>query len=393
MDDGIKFVNWTNNQPTAFSDAFNSEVSVGLITVFDALAYNGMQINGSMEVSQFNGTNSVSFAAGTSSAYVIDQWHLGKSGSMAIAAQQVADAPVGYTNSLKVTVSTAEASLGANDYVYVRQPIEGYRTSRLAFGTANASSVSFGFWTKHYRTGTWSGSVYNSATNRSYPFDYTQNASGIWEYKTVTVSGDITGTWVGNTNGIGLWVSFCVAVGSTYAGAAGVWANSLYFGSTDNVNGVASVSDTFQISGVIILPGIELPPSSRASFIMRSYDLELPLCQRLFSKSFTDGTVPGNSATENNRVFGMEISVLRSQRTNYPVSMRAAPTMVFYSANVGTPSNGQWSAYVSGAWVACTGTTLDQQTDKSFSLYATAAGVVEGSPYLFTGHWTADIRF
>jgi hypothetical protein len=247
---------------------------------FDALAYNGMQINGSMDVSQQNGTTAVT----TSGSYIVDGWLLNASGTMAISVAQVADAPPGYTNSIKASVTTAEASLGASDFVGLIQVIEGFRSSRLAFGAASAQPISIGFWTKNHRTGAYSGSIRNSATARSYPFSFTQNVADTWEYKTVTIPGDVTGTWVGNTNGIGLGICFTMACGTTFQAPANAWAAGNFIAATGTTNGVAANTDYMQITGVVILPGIELPSASRAPFIMRSYDQELPLCERYFEK-------------------------------------------------------------------------------------------------------------
>ena len=150
-------------------------------------------------------------------------------GTFVAAGQQVTDAPAGYRNSLKFTVSTAQGSLGANDELSVLIPIEGVRAARLAFGVASAAAISFGFWVKAHRTGTYSGSLRNSAKNRSYPFTFTVNAADTWEFKTVTVAGDTSGTWLTDT-GVGLYLNICIAGGSSRVGTADAWAGSDYSG-------------------------------------------------------------------------------------------------------------------------------------------------------------------
>ena len=119
--------------------------------------------------------------------YLVDGVMAAYRGTFVAAGQQVTDAPAGYRNSLKFTVSTAQGSLGANDELSVLIPIEGVRAARLAFGTASAAAISFGFWVKAHRTGTYSGSLRNSAKNRSYPFSFAVNAADTWEFKTVTL--------------------------------------------------------------------------------------------------------------------------------------------------------------------------------------------------------------
>ena len=260
---------------------------------FDALAFNGLQVNGGMEVSQENGASSVTLTATGSlqTKYLVDGVMAAYRGTFVAAGQQVTDAPAGYRNSLKLTVSTAQGSLGANDELSVLIPIEGVRTARLALGTASAAPISLGFWVKAHRTGTYSGALRNSAKNRSYPFTFAVSSADTWEFKTLSVGGDTSGTWLADT-GVGLSLNICVAGGASRTGTAGAWAGSDYSGAASTTNGVAATSDTFQITGVIVVPGIELPAADRAALIMRPVEQELRLCERYWEKSYDYGTTP-----------------------------------------------------------------------------------------------------
>ncbi len=157
--------------------------------------------------------------------YLVDGVMAAYRGTFVAAGQQVTDAPAGYRNSLKFTVSTAQSSLGSNDELSVLIPVEGVRAARLALGTASAAAISFGFWVKAHRTGTYSGSLRNSARNRSYPFSFAVNAADTWEFKTVTFGGDTAGTWLADT-GVGFYLNLCIAGGSSRVGTAGAWAGS-----------------------------------------------------------------------------------------------------------------------------------------------------------------------
>ena len=146
-------------------------------------------INSGMLISQVYGAA----LNGGASSYVVDRWQFLESGAQVLASQQVTDAP-SFHQSLKITVTTANASPGTSDYAFFFQPIEGYRIGRLRFGTAGASSVSLGFWIKANRTGTYSGALRNAAGNRCYPFNFSISVTATWEYKTATITGDTTGT-------------------------------------------------------------------------------------------------------------------------------------------------------------------------------------------------------
>jgi hypothetical protein len=197
--------------------------------------------------------------------------------------------------------------------VYIVSKIEGYRTARVALGTSTAQPVSFGFWVKANRPGTYSGAMVNGTNNRSYAFPFTINSSLTWEFKTVTIPGDVTGAWA-NTNATGLRLYICMAAGSGFVGAANVWVGANQLGVTGTINGVAATTDTFQITGLISLPGIELPSAARAPFIMRPFGQELLTCQRYWQPC---PMLPGVSdSTSTFQCFG----------SLYP-SMRATPIL------------------------------------------------------------------
>ena len=246
---------------------------------FDALAYSGMQINGSMEVAQ------ASAGTTTNDTYAIDGWKLNFSGAMAVSASTYVDAALvpGIPNQLYISVQTASASVGATDFVCLTHKIEGYRTARLGWGTPGPQPITIAFWSSHIRVGTYSVGVRNGANNRSYVATYTQSVSGVPEYKTITIPGTNEGPWpFDNTTSMSL--SFVMACGSSLIGTANAWVVANVIAAPGQVNGVAATSDAFRITGVVVLPGIEAPSAARSPLIMRPYDQELATCRRYFNK-------------------------------------------------------------------------------------------------------------
>lgn len=256
---------------------------------FDALAYSGMQINGSMEVSQELGTSGVGLI--NAAKYACDGWSVAAIGTVTVvAAQAKAALFTGLPYFLNVYAQVAQAALGAGDYVFASQPIEGWRIARLAWGTANAQPITLGFWTCHTRAGTYSGSVRNGPATRSYAFSYTQNVASTPEYKTVTIPGCPDGTWnADSTTGMG--IAFSQACGTTFtAPSANAWLTGNYLAAPGQVNNVQATNDTCRWSGVVVLPGIEAPSAARSALIMRPYDQELLTCRRYY---FTAGDGAG----------------------------------------------------------------------------------------------------
>ena len=145
-----------------------------------AIAYSGMQINGSMEVSQELGEG-----ARTTSGYVCDGWLVGANGGNNLLGHkqgEVTSLVPGIIGYLLVGNGTAVPSLGAANYLVVYQPIEGRRISRLAWGTSSAQPVTLGFWSSHFRTGLYSVAINNHNGTRSYVATYTQAASHVPQY-------------------------------------------------------------------------------------------------------------------------------------------------------------------------------------------------------------------
>jgi hypothetical protein len=264
-------------------------------------------INGDMRIDQRNAGASVT--ASTTGAYALDRWYLEEATDGAATVQQVSDGPTGFTNSLKVTVTSTDTSIGASQYFEVDQNIEGFNTADLSFGTASASTITISFWVKSSLTGTFGGSIRNSAANRSYPFSYTINAANTWEKETITIAGDTTGTWIGATNGIGLRLTLALAAGSSLSGTVNTWAGANLLAPTGSTNLMGTASATWQITGVQLEIGTTATPFER-----RLYDKELISCQRYFC--LIDSALGVNTGTT-----ALQLVV------NFPVQMRAAPSV------------------------------------------------------------------
>ena len=241
------------------------------------LAYDGMQVNGAMEVNQLMGVEP------TAPGRHLDCWSVWSVGAQVITVQQAAAAPPGLLASLKVAVTTPNLGPTATDTVIVNQPIEGHRVSRLAWGTSAAQPVTIGFWANATRTGTFSGSARNAAADRSCTFSYIINAVNTWEFKVVTIPGDTAGTWV-KDNGVGLDLSFAAMAGDGVTAAPGVWGAGSFVAAPGQVNCVADATDVFMITGILVLPGIVAPTAEQAPLIMRPSPQELELCKRYWRK-------------------------------------------------------------------------------------------------------------
>ena len=231
-------------------------------------------INGAITISQYNGTSTIT---PTNNQYTIDRWVTSNSAvASKYSVAQSTVAPTGFSNSLLIT-SLSAYTIGAAESFTVQQYIEGFNTADLGFGTANAKTVTLSFWVQSSLTGTFGGSIENSAQNRSYPFGYTITSANTWQQVSVTIAGDTTGTWVGATNGTGMQVRFSFGAGSSYQGTANAWVGSDIRTVTGQTSVVGTSGATFYITGVQLEVG-----SSATGFEYRQYQQELALCQRYY---------------------------------------------------------------------------------------------------------------
>jgi hypothetical protein len=253
-----------------------TQVDGGMLSPINGQFY-GMKsriINGAMVIDQRNNGASVTINS-DNAKFSADRWYFqGVNTDGVFTVQQSSTAPTGFTKSLLLTVTTADASIGSTQAYFFKQAIEGYNVADLGWGVAGAASITVSFWVRSSVTGTFGAAVVNGAGTRSYPFSYTVNSANTFEYKTITIAGDTSGTWTtDNSAGLALW--FSVGAGSTYKGTANTWASTLYFDTTGSTNLIGTSGATFYITGVQLEKG-----STATSFDYRPYTTELQLCQR-----------------------------------------------------------------------------------------------------------------
>jgi hypothetical protein len=320
-------------------------VNADLMTTSDGVSSSGLYgfknriINGAMVIDQRNAGASVTVSDSTKQ-YTVDRWSAFETTDGVVTAQQVSDAPTGFINSLKITTTTADSSLSTNQRLQFSQDIEGLNVSDLGWGTANAKTITLSFWVKSSLTGTFGGSLANSAADRSYVFTYSIPTASTWTQISVTIAGDTSGTWL-TTNGIGIRVYFALGVGTDFQGSAGSWAGALYLAPSGAVSVIGTLNATWQLSGVQLEKG-----STATSFDYRPYGTEFLLCQRYFQKLADGASVSTCSlatvvSSDTSSIFGL---------IPFQVPMRTAPslatTATSFRANMGSLNANSTTALV-----------------------------------------------
>jgi len=294
-------------------------------------------INGDMSVSQ-RATSATSL---TSSGYhTVDRYRMGytDSGTWTQTQESLSSGNAylnGFRKSIKMDCTAAKSSLAANSELWIEQRIEGQNLQMLKKGTANAEKVTFSFWAKATKTGTYIISIYDNDNTRQCSQSYTVNSSNTWEKKIVTFPADTTGS-LDNDNNYSFRIFWFIAMGSNYTSGTlqttwAAFANANQ--AVGQVNGADSTDNNFELTGIQMEVG-EFDSTTIPSFPFESFENNLRKCQRYYYERVAeDAYGPG--------VQGMQIGSSDTMIQGYhPVKMRSAPSMS-----------------VSGAWTMEVGTT------------------------------------
>jgi len=294
---------------------------------FDAMAYSGMNVNGYMDVSQILGAAGFAISG---AAYVIDQWgcNFTQSSAAGTATSQAAlgaMASGGFIpNCMYVGTNAAAAFASAGNGVWFYSPIEGFRVARVGFGTSAAQPITISFWVNGNSVPAGSVlcvAVRNGSANRSYVVNVAVAGGNVWEYKTITIPGDTTGTWA-KDNSAGMYLSFAFASNASLQTAANTWTAG-NFVSTPQQTNFYPAANTCYITGVCVFPGTQAPNAARSPYIIRPYGEELRTCER-YLEVWRDGGV--------HSAFAQGVAGTTSQgnlSSQYRTRKRIIPTLTY----------------------------------------------------------------
>jgi len=342
-------------------------------------------INGSMQVAQRGDTASVTDGYGGA-----DRFKFNRSGAAVVTLKQggsgVSPTDQGFGFSQHIDVTTADSSLAAGDYALISYRFEGQDLQQLKKGTANAQQVTLSFHIKSPKTGTHIVELVDqSNSGRHVNKAYTVSSANTWEKKTVTFPME-TSNAITNDNARRMDLNWWLAAGSTYSSGT----LQTDWGADTNANrAVGQVNCMDNTSNDIYITGVQLEVGSVATdFEHRSFAQELKLCERYFHMSYNTGRAIGSTGSgggvkhngTNNQAGTCQMNL------NFPVEMRADPTLVAYSGNTG--NSGNWTGTSNSASLGDRSTTFYLTNTKRTSIYINTGGsrVACG----MVGHYTAD---
>jgi hypothetical protein len=267
-------------------------------------------INGAMQVAQ-RGTSSTTNGYGS-----VDRWQnsYGVGGTVTGSQESLtsSDAPyaLGFRNYFRMT-NTATTS-GTGDYRQIIHRIEAQNISNSGWNyTSTSSYVTLSFWVRSSVAGKYG--LYITADDASYQFSFTETlAANTWTKVTKTISGN-SNLVFNNDDGSGLSIHFVAWLGTNFTDSTATMDSWVALDSTkylpDDIANWAGTSDaTLDITGVKLELG-----QTATDFIHEDIGTTLRKCQRYYFQDtkYVSAVVSGVAPTG----------------TNYPVEMRAAPTI------------------------------------------------------------------
>jgi hypothetical protein len=268
-----------------------------------------MLINGAFQIWQ-RGTSAITVSGDDD--FTADRFKGWANGGGTFTVEQSTDVPNNeFEFSAKLTNTVTDSSVAAGDDYRWATDIEGYNVFPLAYGSSDAKTATLSFWVKSSLAGTYCGAFYSTTASRHYIYEYTISSADTWEYKTITIDGDTTGSW-NRTNGNGLRIYWGFGSGSDVQGTADAWAAGEKWETTNQAAWIGSASATFFITGIKLEIGQTATP-----FEHRIFGDELAMCQRYYQQYLNPplrGTMSAGSAASR---AGMIL----------PVPMRATPSV------------------------------------------------------------------
>lgn len=344
-------------------------------------------VNGEMDFDQVNEGASVSISNANTASFVTDQWQILVSDSniSGVTGQQVADAPTGFLNSLKVTFGTGSATVAAGNYAILYQDIESPDVIDLAIGSGSPATISLSMWVKSNISGTFGIFLQNSAGNRSYVALGTTTAATWTQVSINSILLDNTGTWLTAAGTTGLVIGVAMICGSTAQGTAGAWAGSNKLTTSAQTNYGGTSANTFQITGVKIAKEGDATPIVRAPYQQR-----LERCLRFYEKTIPAGTAVGqNKGLPGALQTTAQITTAGSVEHNwrFRVPKAKSPTIVTYNPSIG---NANWRDVTGSSDVIV---SVDPDTAKSTNdiVISTQTTTFTANHRLYI-HATADAR-
>tara|TARA_R100001126_G_scaffold937_1_gene939 strand:- start:88 stop:1161 length:1074 start_codon:yes stop_codon:yes gene_type:complete len=294
---------------------------IGNINMGGGGANKNVIINGAMNVSQ-RATSATGLGSSDPSYQTLDRFRMNIGGTSAgrFTMAQDSSAPEGFANSLKLSCTTADTSIAADELLSLQQRIEGQNLQMFAKGTTSAKPYAVSFYVKGNASATYTCELEDGDNSRRVAKEFSVTTD--WARVELSFPKDTTGAF-DDDNALSLSLNIFLHGGSNFTSgtfSANTWesisnttrlsdSQTSFFDSTDR---------TFFITGVQLEVG-----QNPTSFEHEPFATTLPKCERYFQLNTATG-----GETYSTNIITTSMTMM--------TEMRAAPTMgAFDTSNAG----------------------------------------------------------
>lgn len=373
-------------------DSVSASVGAGIKpTIYDVRlrSYNAIG-NPNFEVDQIR--VGASFAAGAGSVGALDRWNLNTVGTMRVSGQQFAATwpnnillpGTNYNisrNGFRVTLTTAQASLGASDALHLLQTLEGPQFRELAFDVhslslmvrSSVAGLKFGV------------TIRDPGGTRSLTKLCTISSANTWQVITMPNLPvfPTAGNFSPNVGVVGAQISIVLAAGTTLTSPANdTWQNGNFFGAVgqDNFASKPITTSTFDVAFA------QWEPSATCSqFIDLPFGRNFDECLRYYNRSYDLGVAAGAVTNAGLKAYMNAVSTTAAVGIlRFPKPMAKIPTITLFNHATGAAGSVRDGAAADHTGAAAASTQIGTDGFNTIN-YTTAYG--PGAIYF---HYTAD---
>ena len=283
--------------------------------------FRNLFINGDMQIAQ-RGTSTSSVSSGTTFP-CCDRWkfQVSSAGTWTVSQSTTVPTGQGFANSFKLDCTSADGSLSAGDYLFLRQEVEGQFLQQLKKGTSSAEKTTLSFWVRSNVTGTYIVEFDDNDNSRNINKSYTIDSANTWEKKSIVFEGDTTGAF-DNNNESSARIFWWLAAGTSWT--SGTLATS--WESTNNTDrAVGQVNLASSTDNEWYITGVQWEVGDQATdFEHLPHDVQLQRCQRYYFLQADTKYDGGNGMLGTGTCYASNIVYWPCF---LPVKMRTAPTL------------------------------------------------------------------
>ena len=288
-------------------------------------------INGATNISQ-RGTSFTGLGSSNAVTFGADRFYLYTANTAGRVTMEplTADGPSGFANSVKLSCTTADTSIAANELILFSQAIEGRNLQRTDKGSSTAKKLTASFYVKGNAAATYMFILYDTDNNRISTTQFGVTTS--WNRIEVAIPADTTGAF-NDDNNLSAYFQFYLHAGSNYTSGtytAGTWQTNT---NANFAPGISSFVDA--TSRTLFITGCQLEVSDAATpFEHKTFSQDLQESLRYY---YQTNLYPDGSGD----VSGMQFLAIStgeafaSGRT-LPQKMRAAPTITIVNLDGGS---------------------------------------------------------